>query len=104
MATEQISVDTQQLKQYSGELKASYPKMFSYLSQARTSVKSLKSTWTGPAASEFYGRFDSIIVKCEEVLKVVDGYSRALSDSAQVYDANEKTVTDNANKLKIQLK
>ncbi len=104
MATEQISVDTQQLKKYAADVKAGYQKMYSYLSQCRTSVKSLKSTWTGQAANDFYARFDSIIVKCEEVLKVVDGYSRALSESAQVYDTNEKTVADSANKLKIQLK
>ena len=104
MASEQIKVDTQQLKAYSNEIKNSYQKMYSYLSQCKTTVKNLRSTWTGQAASEFYGRFDSIFTKCEEVLKTVNNYSVTLSQSAEVYDTNEKKVTDSANKLKINLK
>lgn len=104
MASEQIRVDTQQLKNYSNEIKNGYQKMYSYLTQCKTTVKNLRPTWTGQAASEFYSRFDSIIAKCEEVLKVVNDYSVTLSQSADVYNTNEKKVTDNASKLKIQLK
>ncbi|MBQ4311616.1 MAG: WXG100 family type VII secretion target [Oscillospiraceae bacterium] len=104
MASEQIKVDTQQLKNYSNEIKNSYQKMYNYLSQSKTAVKNLRSTWSGQGATEFYTRFDSIIAKCEEVLKVVNDYSVTLSQSADVYDSNEKKVTDSANKLKIQLK
>lgn len=104
MASEQIKVDTAQLKKYSTDIKSEYSKMYSYLSQCKTTVKSLKSSWTGQAATEFYTKFDAIILKCEEVLGVVDKYSKVLSESAVVYDTNEKKVSDGANKLKIKLK
>ncbi|MCR4618056.1 MAG: WXG100 family type VII secretion target [Lachnospiraceae bacterium] len=104
MATEQIKVDTTELKKYSADIKGEYQKMFNYLSQCKTTVKGLKSTWSGQAASEFYTKFDSIMVKCEEVLKIVDKYATTLSESAAVYDTNEKKVTNEANKLKIELK
>ena len=104
MAGEQIKVDTKQLKTYASEIKTAHKNMVSFLSQSQQAVKNLKPTWTGTAANEFYARYETIRVKCEEVLSVVDAYSRALSESADVYNANEQKVTDSANKLKIKLK
>jgi len=104
MASEQIKVNTQQLKNYSSEIKNGYKNMYSYLSQSKTIVKSLKTSWTGAGANEFYARFDSIIAKCESTLTIVDTYALTLSETADVYANNEQKVTDKANKLKIKLK
>lgn len=104
MASEQIKVDTKQLKTYANEIKNGHKNMTSYLAQSQQAVKNLKSTWTGQAANEFYARYEAIRAKCEEVLNVVNTYSIALSESADVYSTNEQKVTDSANKLKIKLK
>lgn len=104
MAGEQIKVDTKQLKTYSNEIKTSYKNMVVYLAQSQQAVKNLKSTWTGAAANEFYARYEAIRAKCDEVMNVVNTYSLTLSESADVYTANEQKVTDSANKLKIKLK
>ncbi len=104
MAGEQIKVDTKQLKTYSNEIKTSYKNMVAYLAQSQQAVKNLKSTWTGAAANEFYARYEAIRAKCDEVMNVVNTYSLTLSESADVYTANEQKVTNSANKLKIKLK
>jgi len=104
MASEQIKVDTKQLKTYANDIKNGHKNMTAYLAQSQQAVKNLKSTWTGAAANEFYARYEAIRVKCEEVLNVVNTYSIALSESADVYSTNEQKVTDSANKLKIKLK
>ena len=104
MAGEQIKVNTQQLKNFSNEIKNGYKNMYQFLSQSKTIVKSLKSTWTGAGANEFYAKFDSIIVKCESTLNVVNTYALTLSETADVYATNEQKVTDQASKLKIKLK
>lgn len=101
---EQIKVDTQKLKAYSGDIKNSYKNMCACLSESRTTVKNIRTTWSGAGAEEFYARFDSIITKCEEVLNVVNTYAATLSESADVYSVNEKKIADGAGKLKINLK
>lgn len=104
MAGEQIKVDTKQLKTYANDINTGYKNMVDYLQQSQQAVKNLKSTWTGTAANEFYARYETIRARCAEVLNVVNNYSKALSESAEVYSTNEKNVTDSANKLKIKLK
>ena len=104
MAGEQIKVDTKQLKAYANEIKTGQKNMTSYLAQTQQAIKNLKSTWTGTAANEFYARFETIRMKCEAVLDIVNQYSVALSETAEIYNANEQKVTDSANKLKIEIK
>ncbi|MBR4724235.1 MAG: WXG100 family type VII secretion target [Lachnospiraceae bacterium] len=104
MAGEQIKVDTKQLKTYANEIKTGYKNMTAFLAQSQQEVKNLKSTWTGTAANEFYARYEAIRSKCDEVMNIVNTYSIALSESADVYSTNEQKVTDSANKLKIKLK
>jgi WXG100 family type VII secretion target len=101
---EQIKVNTQQLKNYSNEIKNGYKNMYQYLSQSKTIVKGLKSSWTGAGANDFYTRFDSIMTKCESTLNIVNTYALTLSETADVYAQNEQKVSDKANKLKIKLK
>jgi len=104
MAGEQIKVDTKQLKSLANDLKTCYKNMEAYLAQSQVEVKNLKSTWTGPAANEFYARYEAIRSKCDSVMTAITAYHYALSESADVYNQNEQKVTDSANKLKIKLK
>ncbi len=104
MAAGEITVDAKQLKTYSADIKNNYKNIFSYLGEAKTAVKNLKSTWTGDAANEFYAKFNSIEGKCEETLAVVDNYARTLSETSDVYTANEKKVSESTSKLKINMK
>ena len=84
MADANIKVDPKQLKNYSNNIKTGYKNMYSYLSESKTAVKNLKSTWTGSGSAEFYSRFDAIIGKCEEVLKVVNNKAQTQSEAAEV--------------------
>jgi len=104
MASEQIKVDTQQLKNYAKEIDAGYKNMNAYLSQCKTAVKNLRTTWVGQGSEEFQARFDAIFASCEDVLNTVHTYSITLDEASQVYSNNESKVTNNANKLKIKLK
>ncbi len=104
MESENIKVDTQLLKNYSKEIDASYKNMNQYLAQCKTAVKNLRATWIGKGSDEFQARFDNIFNKCSEVLNTVHTYSLTLDEAAQVYSTNEAKVTNNANKLKINLK
>ena len=58
MAEANIKVDPKQLKNYSNDIKTGYKTMYSYLTESKTAVKNLKSTWSGSGSSEFYSRFD----------------------------------------------
>ncbi len=104
MAAGEITVDAKQLKTYSADIKGGYKNMYSFLSEAKTAVKNLKSTWTGDGANEFYAKFDSIAGKCEETLTVVSNYAQTLSETSDIYTANEKKVSESTGKLKINLK
>lgn len=104
MGSESIKVDTKQLQTYSANIKTNYKNMYSHMAEADTAVKNLKSTWTGNGANEFYNRYNTLSSKAKETMSIVEKYAATLTETAQIYDTNEKKVTSAASKLKINLK
>ncbi len=99
MASSEITVNPQRLRQAAQELDKVYGTYRSNMEQAGTETQKLRDVWTGPAATAYYTSFEGIKKNCENYLQTLSKTIKALYDTADAYERSEKEITDAAENL-----
>jgi WXG100 family type VII secretion target len=99
MAANEITANPAELRKYADEIGKCYNAYRTNLSNSKSQVDSLKGVWTGGAATAFHASFGKLYSACSEGMEVLQRMARALFDSADAYERNEKSVQTEASKL-----
>lgn len=98
-ATDQIIVDPAQLRRFADDINRCHSVYKTSLQNSVAKVNSLKGVWTGSAADTFNTSFNQLNNKCNESMKALERLIKALYESADAYERNEKSVTNEASKM-----
>ena len=96
MTGKEIHADPARLRQIADAVGQCRRALRADLSSAQSQVSSLKGVWTGAGAEAFQASFHSLLQKCEESMDAVAKLGKALYDSADAYERNEKSVRQEA--------
>lgn len=98
-APDQIVVDPAQLRRFADDINRCHSVYKTSLQNSVAKVNSLKGVWTGGAADTFNTSFNQLLGKCNESMKALERLIKALYESADAYERNEKSVTNEASKM-----
>ena len=99
MAANEIAANPAQLRKYADEIGKCYNVYRTNLANSKSQVDTLKGVWTGDAATAFSTSFLKLYGSCSEGMEVLSRMAKALYDSADAYERNEKSVQNEASKL-----
>lgn len=99
MANE-IHVDPAVLRRYGEEIGKCHTSLRNSLYSSKAQVDFLKGVWTGSAADTFGQSFQKLLDQCAQSLSTVEKMVNALYDSADAYERSEKSIEQEAAKLK----
>ena len=100
MAQNQMQVDPAKLRSQAEQIGTIGTNVRNNMQSAKAQVDSLKNIWTGDGASAFQQSFQVILDKCSEGLEVIGRMENALYEAADTYEKNEKSIQQQADKLK----
>ena len=98
-ANDQIVVDPAQLRKYADDINRCHTVYKTNLQNSTAKINSLKGVWTGDAADTFNVSFQQLNSKCNESLDALARLIKALYESADAYERNEKAVKSEASKM-----
>jgi WXG100 family type VII secretion target len=98
MANE-ITVSPAELRKYAEEISKCHTTYRNSLATSKSQIDSLKSVWTGEAATAFNASFQQLLAKCNEGMDTLSRMVNALYESADSYERSEKAVQSEASKL-----
>lgn len=101
MATDGLTkADHVKMQALAGDIRKCRTQMSSSVENGKAQVDSLKSVWTGAAATDFYSQFGTLYTRCGEVLDIIDKMVNELSEAAETYSAAEKKMDNQVSELK----
>lgn len=83
----------------SGEIKNIRANLGGILSQIEDKILSLNKSWESEASQTYQSQFARIRGDIEEMLRILDGYTRYLDDSAESYMTAEQKARQTAEAL-----
>ena len=98
-APDQIIVDPAQLRKYADDINRCHTVYKTSLQNSVAKVNTLKGVWTGAASETFNTSFQQLLTKCNESMGALERLIKALYESADAYERNEKSVTNEASKM-----
>ena len=94
-----LKVDPDVVLSKSSEMKSIRNSLSSTMQQAEDKIHSLSNAWVSEAANAYQTQFNKIHKDVEEMLNIVDEYSRNLDEIAQNYKAADNRVQQAASAL-----
>jgi len=98
MAAE-LRVNAQNLLSKSGDMKSIRARLSSIMQEMKAKFASLNASWDSEASAAYQAQFTKIHKDIEEMLNIVDEYTRDLDEVAQGYITTEKKLEDIAGSL-----
>lgn len=99
MAEVKVKVDAAKLRSLAGSVDKVQKGLKESCISAKGQIDSLKSVWTGEAATSYQQSFKKLMSECNEALNVLGKMVNALYDSADAYDKSVKSVVDDAKNI-----
>jgi len=97
--TAELRADPQVILSKSGEMKSIRARLSSIMQDMKGRFQALNSVWDSEASATYQAQFNRIHKDIEEMLNIVDEYSRDLDEIAQTYLTTEQRLDDIANSL-----
>ena len=94
-----LKVDAQIILGKSGDMKNTRSTLSTIMQQVQDKIRSLTNTWESEASTAYQTQFGRIIKDIEEMLNIVDEYTRDLDEIAQNYITTEQRITQQSNSL-----
>jgi len=94
-----LKVDAQIVLSKSGDMKNIRTNLSNTMQQMEDRIHSLANTWESEAATAYQTQFNKIHKDIEEMLHIVDEYTRDLDDIAQGYITVERQVQEASSAL-----
>ena len=94
-----LKVDPQIILSKSGDMKNIRSSLSAIMQQVQDNVRSLTNTWESEASTAYQTQFGKIIKDIEEMLHIVDEYTKDLDEVAQNYLTTEQKVAQQTNSL-----
>jgi WXG100 family type VII secretion target len=94
-----LKVDAQVVLSKSGDMKNIRSSLSAIMQQVQDKIRSLTNTWEGEASTAYQAQFAKIIKDIEEMLHIVDEYTRDLDEIAQNYITTEQKVAQQSTSL-----
>ena len=87
-----LKVDAQIVLSKSGDMKNIRSSLSNIMEQIKEKMRTLTNTWESDASTAFQTQFNKIHKDIEEMLRIVDQYTRDLDEVAQNYITTEQRV------------
>ena len=87
-----LKVDADVVLNKSSEMKAIRSSLSNTMQQIEEKIRSLANTWESEASTTYQAQFAKIHKDIEEMLRIVDEYSRDLDEIAQNYKTAEQRI------------
>jgi len=95
----ELRVNAQTLLSKSGDMKSIRARLSNIMQDMKARFQSLNSSWDSEASASYQAQFNKIHKDIEEMLHIVDEYTRDLDDVAQKYITTEQKLEDIASSL-----
>ena len=92
--TAELRADPQAILGKSGEMKSIRTRLSSIMQDMKSRFQSLNSSWDSEASAAYQAQFTKIHKDIEEMLNIVDEYTRDLDEIAQKYIKIESDLGD----------
>jgi WXG100 family type VII secretion target len=97
--TAELRANPQEILGKSGEMKSVRTRLSSIMQDMKGRFQALNSSWESEASAAFQAQFTKIHKDIEEMLNIVDEYTRDLDEVAQTYISTERKLEDIATSL-----
>ena len=87
-----LKVDAQVVLSKSGEMKSIRGSLSNIMTETKDKIQSLTTTWESEASNVYQAQFTKIHKDIEEMLNIVDEYTRDLDEVAQNYMTAEQQI------------
>ena len=94
-----LKVDAQIVLNKSGDMKNTRSTLANIMQMLQDKIHSLTNTWESEASTAYQTQFNKIIKDIEEMLHIVDEYTRDLDEVAQNYLSVEQKVAQQSSSL-----
>ena len=97
--TAELRANPQEILSKSGEMKSIRTRLSSIMQDMKGRFQALNSSWDSEASATYQAQFTKTHKDIEEMLNIVDEYTRDLDEVAQNYLTTERKLEDIANSL-----
>ena len=94
-----LKADSQVILTKSNEMKTIRTRLSSIMQDIKAKFQSLNTSWESEASTAYQTQFNKIHKDIEEMLNIVDEYTRDLDEVAQTYITTEKKLEEISNSL-----
>jgi len=97
--TAELRVNAQTLLSKSGDMKSIRGRLSSIMNDMKAKFQSLNTSWESEASAAYQAQFNKIHKDIEEMLNIVDEYTRDLDEVAQGYITTEQRLEEISSSL-----
>ena len=92
--TAELRVNAQTILSKSGDMKSIRGRLSGIMNDMKAKFQALNANWESDASAAYQGQFNKIHKDIEEMLNIVDEYTRDLDEVAQGYITTEKKIEE----------